>query len=241
MNLGDAQGVIRLDGIRKSHRGEEILHGVGFTARSGQVTAFLGPNGAGKSSTLRILLGLDRADSGSATFDGLTYDQLERPLTYVGTLLDGLGGGKYRRVRTYLSIIAESNGIPLGRVGETLDQVGMSTKASARLGTLSLGEAQRVGLAAALLGDPQFLVMDEPTNGLDPAGIKWFRHFLAAQAREGKTILLSSHILSEVQGVANQVVLIARGNIVLEESMGDVLQQMSTLEDVFFELTGTEA
>ena len=168
---------ISISELRKSHRGVEILHGVGFTAAPGEVTAFLGPNGAGKSSTLRILLGLDRADSGSALFGGKRYRDIDRPLTRVGALFDGLAGNKMRSVASHLAIVAESNGIPRARVSQVLEEVGLSAKRKSRLGTLSLGEGQRLGLAVALLGEPQFLVLDEPTNGLDPAGIRWFRRW----------------------------------------------------------------
>lgn len=231
-------GYIRVDGLCKSHRGVHILHDVSFVAGPGQVTAFLGPNGAGKSSTLRILLGLDHADAGRAEFDGVSYPSLARPLTRVGALLDGLGGAKSRRVGTQLAIVAQSNGIARSRVAEVLDIVGMTVKRSARLSTLSLGESQRVGLAMALLGDPQFLIMDEPTNGLDPAGIRWFREFAVAQARAGKTVLLSSHMLAEVQNIADQIVVISKGQIVLSDAMPEALHQMQSLEDLFFEITG---
>lgn len=231
-------GYIHINGVCKSHRGVQILHDVSFVAEPGLVTAFLGPNGAGKSSTLRILLGLDYADAGRAEFDGVTYPSLERPLTRVGALLDGLGGAKSRRVGTQLAIVAQSNGIANGRVAEVLDIVGMTAKRSARLGTLSLGESQRVGLAMALLGDPQFLIMDEPTNGLDPADIRWFREFSVSQARAGKTLLLSSHMLSEVQNIADKIVVISKGRIVLNDTMPEALHQMQSLEDLFFEITG---
>lgn len=231
-------GYIHVEGLSKLHRNIEVLHDVSFMAKPGQVTAFLGPNGAGKSSTLRILLGLDHADAGQAEFDGVTYPSLERPLTHVGALLDGLGGAKSRKVGTQLAIVAQSNGIAHSRVAEVLDIVGMTAKRSARLGTLSLGESQRVGLAMALLGDPQFLIMDEPTNGLDPAGIRWFRQFSVEQARVGKTVLLSSHMLSEVQEIADMIVVISKGQIVLNEAMPEALRQMESLEDLFFEITG---
>lgn len=231
-------GQILVEGLRKSHRGVDVLRGVSFRAEPGQVTAFLGPNGAGKSSTLRILLGLDRADEGRAEFDGVAYAALERPLARVGALLDGLGGAKTRKVGTQLAIVAESNGIARKRVAEVLDVVGMSAKRSARLGTLSLGESQRVGLATALLGDPQFLIMDEPTNGLDPGGIRWFRQFVVAQARAGRTVLLSSHMLSEVEEIADKIVVISKGQVVLDHAMPQALEHMESLEDLFFEITG---
>lgn len=210
---------------------------MGFTAAPGEVTAFLGPNGAGKSSTLRILLGLDRADSGSALFGGKRYRDIDRPLTRVGALFDGLAGNKMRSVASHLAIVAESNGIPRTRVSQVLEEVGLSAKRKSRLGTLSLGEGQRLGLAVALLGEPQFLVLDEPTNGLDPAGIRWFRNFVREQAALGRTVLLSSHALSEVQAVADRAVVISKGSILLDSPLAEATEKISSLEDLFFELT----
>ena len=224
---------ISISELRKSRRGVEILHGVGFTAAPGEVTAFLGPNGAGKSSTLRILLGLDRADSGSALFGGKRYRDIARG----GALFDGLAGNKMRSVASHLAIVAESNGIPHARVSQALEQTGLSAKRKSRLGTLSLGEGQRLGLAVALLGEPQFLVLDEPTNGLDPAGIRWFRNFVKEQAALGRTVLLSSHALSEVQAVADRAVVISKGSILLDSPLAEATEKISSLEDLFFELT----
>jgi ABC-2 type transport system ATP-binding protein len=228
---------IAVTGLRKRHRGTEVLHGIELIARPGRVTAFIGPNGAGKSSTLRILLGLDSADAGTATFGGQRYAEIDRPLTRVGALLDGVGGAKSRRVRTHLRIVAESNAIRSDRVAEVLHEVGMTHRAGARLGTLSLGEGQRVGLAVALLGDPQFLVLDEPTNGLDPAGIRWLRELVVGRARSGATVLLSSHLLHEVQAVADDVVAISHGSVVLSDAVESATAQISSLEDLFFALT----
>ena len=213
---------ISISELRKSHRGVEILHGVGFTAAPGEVTAFLGPNGAGKSSTL---------------FGGKRYRDIERPLTRVGALFDGLAGNKMRSVASHLAIVAESNGIPHARVSQVLEEVGLSAKRKSRLGTLSLGEGQRLGLAVALLGEPQFLVLDEPTNGLDPAGIRWFRNFVKEQAALGRTVLLSSHALSEVQAVADRAVVISKGSILLDSPLAEATEKISSLEDLFFELT----
>ncbi|MFC2609539.1 MAG: ABC transporter ATP-binding protein, partial [Peptidiphaga gingivicola] len=185
----------------------------------------------------RILLGLDRADSGSALFGGKRYRDIDRPLTRVGALFDGLAGNKMRSVASHLAIVAESNGIPHARVSQTLEQTGLSAKRKSRLGTLSLGEGQRLGLAVALLGEPQFLVLDEPTNGLDPAGIRWFRNFVREQAALGRTVLLSSHALSEVQAVADRAVVISKGSILLDSPLAEATEKISSLEDLFFELT----
>ena len=142
-----------------------------------------------------------------------------------------------RSVASHLAIVAESNGIPHARVSQTLEQTGLSAKRKSRLGTLSLGEGQRLGLAVALLGEPQFLVLDEPTNGLDPAGIRWFRNFVREQAALGRTVLLSSHALSEVQAVADRAVVISKGNILLDSPLAEATEKISSLEDLFFELT----
>ncbi|MFJ7950699.1 ABC transporter ATP-binding protein [Lysinibacillus sp. NPDC096418] len=220
----------------KRHGEKDILKDVSFEAKQGRITAFLGPNGAGKSSTLRILLGLDRS-TGTATFGGSNYITFDTPLKVVGAAFDGIGGTPSRRVETHLKIIAQSNNISSRRVSEVLKIVGLSDKGKARLGTLSLGEGQRLGLAAAMLGDPQYLVLDEPTNGLDPTGIRWFRKFIRQQRDLGKTVLLSSHILTEVEAVADDVVIINRGKIIAQGELRYVMKNLESLEDVFFSLT----
>lgn len=224
----------------KRHGEKDILKNVSFEAKQGRITAFLGPNGAGKSSTLRILLGLDRS-TGTATFGGKNYVTFDTPLKVVGSAFDGIGGTPSRRVKTHLNIIAQSNNISFSRVPEVLEIVGLSEKSEARLGTLSLGEGQRLGLAAALLGDPQYLVLDEPTNGLDPTGIRWFRTFIRQQSDMGKTVLLSSHLLSEVEAVADDVVIINHGKIIATGELQHVMKNLESLEDVFFSLTEGEA
>lgn len=222
--------------LNKRHGEKDILKNVSFEAKQGRITAFLGPNGAGKSSTLRILLGLDRA-TGTATFGGRNYVSFDSPLKAVGAAFDGIGGNLSRKVKTHLKIIAQSNDIPIHRVNEVLKIVGISDKGKAKLGTLSLGEGQRLGLAAALLGDPQYLVLDEPTNGLDPTGIRWFREFIRQQSDLGKTVLLSSHLLSEVEAVADDVVIINHGKIIAAGELHQVIKNLESLEDVFFSLT----
>ena len=229
--------MVKIEGICKKHGSKQILKDISFTARSGRITAFLGPNGAGKSSTLRILLGLDRATAGTATFDGQTYQSMTYPLRTVGAAFDGIGGLPNRKVYDHLRIIAASNAIPKSRIDEVLEMTGIAHKRKDLLSSLSLGEGQRLGLAAALLGDPQFLILDEPTNGLDPSGIKWFRKFIRQQADLGKTVLLSSHILSEVQMVTDDVVLIHHGRIIEQGRLEEVLQDSDSLEDLFFDLT----
>ncbi|MGY3778818.1 ABC transporter ATP-binding protein [Isobaculum melis] len=228
---------LKLTNVRKKHGRKEILKGVSFEARPGRVTAFLGPNGAGKSSTLRILLGLDRATSGSATFGGTNYREFTTPLKIAGAAFDGIGGVPSRKVQTHLKIIAQSNQISFRRVLEVMELVDLTDKSKAQLETLSLGEGQRLGLAAALLGDPQYLILDEPTNGLDPMGIRWFRTFIRQQASIGKTVLLSSHFLSEIEAVADDIVVINHGEIIATGELKTVLQSIESLEDVFFSLT----
>lgn len=232
---------INVTNVCKRHGQKDILINVSFEARPGRVTAFLGHNGAGKSSTLRILLGLDHPLTGTATFGGENYTQFETPLQVVGAVFDGIGGTPSRRVRTHLRMIAQSNNISSGRVPEVLELVGLTDKSKAQLGTLSLGEGQRLGLAVALLGNPQYLVLDEPTNGLDPMGIRWFRGFIRQQSDMGKTVLLSSHLLSEMEAVADDVVIINHGKIIANGELNKVRKSLESLEDVFFSLTEGEA
>ncbi|MHC5216375.1 ABC transporter ATP-binding protein [Enterococcus sp. LJL128] len=231
---------IEINCICKSHKARKILKNISFTAEAGKITAFLGENGAGKSSTLRILLGLDRQQSGSATFSGRKYAEMTMPLKTVGAVFDGIGGIPSRKVRTHLKIIAQSNSIPKEKIAEVLKQVGLSDKKQARLETLSLGEGQRLSLAAALLGDPQYLVLDEPLNGLDPSGIRWLRKLLRRLAKEGKTILLSSHILSEVEELADRAVIIHQGELAASWELTAMRQEEKSLEEIFFSLTEQE-
>ena len=228
---------IEIKGINKNYGKNQILTDISFEAKAGRVTAFLGPNGAGKSTTLRILLGLDRAGSGSAKIDGKVYSKLKNPLTKVGVSFDGVGAPADRTVYQHLRIVAASNGIPKFRIENVLNITDIKHKASAKVGNLSLGEGQRLGIATALLGDPQFLILDEPTNGLDPRGIRWFREFIKNQAKAGKTVLLSSHILSEVEAVTDDVVIINKGHIISKGNFNTVMTGLSSLEDVFCSLT----
>ena len=228
---------IMISNVYKEHGNKKILEDISFSARAGRITAFLGPNGAGKSSTLRILLGLDRATAGTATFGTQNYRDFNFPLAVVGAAFDGIGGVPSRKVRTHLKIIAISNHIPKDRITEVLAIVDLSHKSHSRLGTLSLGEGQRLGIATALLGNPQYLVFDEPTNGLDPMGIKWFRNFIRKQADLGKTVLLSSHYLTEIEAVADDVVVISKGKVVATGELREVMKNIEKLEDVFFSLT----
>lgn len=231
---------IRISNVCKKYGNKEILKDISFEARKGRITAFLGPNGAGKSTTMRILLGLDTADSGTALIGGKVYSKWKNPLITIGASFDGVGSPADRTVWQHLRIISVSNGIPKKRIHEVMVITGISHKASSTVGSLSLGEGQRLGIAAALLGNPQFLIFDEPTNGLDPGGIRWFREFIKKQAKAGKTILLSSHMLSEVEAVTNDVVIINHGQIISKGTIDEVMKDISSLEDLFFTLTDEE-
>lgn len=229
---------IEIRDVIKTFKEGDILKNVSFTAEEGEVTAFLGPNGAGKSSTLRILLGLDRPSSGTALIGGKKYCDIERPLLTVGASFDGVGAPSDRTVFQHLKIAAASNGIDYSRISEVLSITDIEYKRNSKIGNLSLGEGQRLGIATALLGNPQYLILDEPTNGLDPSGIRWFRNFIREQASTGKTVLLSSHILSEVEAVTDKVVFIDKGSIIALGTLHNILNGFDNLEDVFFHLTG---
>lgn len=230
--------MLTFDRITKQRGGRTILSDISFEASPGRVTGFLGPNGAGKSSTLRILLGLDRATSGSALVSGTPYRSLRTPLRKVGSMLDGSGAHRSRIARDHLGWVARSNGIPRSRVAETLELVGLAGSARTRVGQFSLGMGQRLGIAAALLGEPSTLVLDEPVNGLDPEGIRWIRGLLRGHANDGGTVLLSSHLMSEVAEIADDLVVIAGGRVVAAGAVDVVTAGYATLEDAFFGLTG---
>lgn len=230
--------MISIENLTKTRGNRTILDDVSFHARPGTVTGFLGPNGAGKSSTLRILLGIDRASSGTALIDGRPYPTLDRPVTHVGSLLDGSGAHRSRTARNHLAWVARSNGIPRSRVDEVLEAVGLTDAARTRVGRFSLGMGQRLGLATALLGKPDVLILDEPVNGLDPEGIRWLRRLLREHADAGGTVLLSSHLMGEVAEIADDLVVITGGRIVAAGSVEDVTRGYPTLEDAFFDLTG---
>ena len=230
--------MLMIDGLTKRRGPRTVLSEVTFQALPGRVTGFLGPNGAGKSSTLRILLGLDRPTGGTALIDGRPYRTLRDPLRTVGSMLDGSGAHRSRTARNHLAWVARSNGIPAHRVGAVLEQVGLADAGRTRVSTFSLGLGQRLGLATALLGEPGTLVLDEPVNGLDPEGIRWIRGLLRQHADAGGTVLLSSHLMSEVAEIADDLVVIASGRIVAAGPLAEVTAGYATLEDAFFGLTG---
>ncbi|MEW9528334.1 ABC transporter ATP-binding protein [Microbispora sp. NPDC049125] len=230
--------MIEVTGLSKHYGSKRAVDEVTFTARPGRVTGFLGPNGAGKSTTLRVLLGLDGATTGRALIGGRRYRDLKDPLRTVGALLDGAGPVPERRAIDHLSWIAQSNRIPRERVREVLDLVGLTDAAKQRVKKYSLGMRQRLGLAGALLGEPEILILDEPVNGLDPDGIRWVRTFLRDYAAGGRTVLLSSHLMTETAGTADDVVIVNHGRIVTQGSLAEVTAGHASLETAFFALTG---
>ncbi|MCL8026535.1 ABC transporter ATP-binding protein [Nocardioides bruguierae] len=222
--------MIVIDGLTKRYGGHTAVDHVSFTARPGRVTGFLGPNGAGKSTTLRILAGLTPATSGTATVLGRPYHRLPNPGREIGVLLDASAQHAGRTGREILRVAAITMGLPRTRVDEILDLVGLTQdEASRRVRDYSLGMRQRLGLAHALLGDPDVLVLDEPANGLDPAGIRWMRDLLSGYARDGGTVLLSSHLLHEIEVVADDIVVIGQGRIVAGGTKEELLAGTGTL------------
>lgn len=213
---------IEIQGLTKSFGTVRAVNDLSFQVQSGTVTGFLGPNGAGKTTTLRMLLGLVAPSAGSATFGGTQYRDLAHPLSTVGTALEASSFHPGRSARNHLIVSATAAGIPRRRVDEVLEQVGLTQFSRRRVGGYSLGMRQRLGLAFALLGDPEVLVLDEPVNGLDPEGIKWIRTFLRTLANEGRTVLVSSHLLSEVQQSVDRVVIIAQGALVFDGSLSQL-------------------
>lgn len=232
--------MIEISDVSKKYGPKTAVDQVTFTARPGRVTGFLGPNGAGKSSTLRILLGLDRATSGTALIDGKPYDTLTQPLRTVGAMLDGASAVPERRGVDHLRWIAQSNRIPAQRIGEVLETVGLTDAAKVRVKKYSLGMKQRLGLAAALLGEPRILVLDEPVNGLDPEGIRTIRTFLRRYADQGNTVLLSSHLMGETAETVDDIVIINKGRIIADGTLEEITEGHESLEDAFFALTGSQ-
>lgn len=231
--------MIEISDVTKRYGAQKVVDSVTFSAAPGRVTGFLGPNGAGKSSTLRILLGLDHANAGTAHIDGVPYASLRQPLRTVGAMLDGSGPVPARRGVDHLRWIAQSNRIPDRRIKEVLETVGLTDVAKIRVGKYSLGMKQRLGLAAALLGEPKVLVLDEPVNGLDPDGIRTVRTFLRRYAEQGNTVLLSSHLMAETAETVDDVVIIDQGRIITQGTLADVTDGHASLEAAFFALTGS--
>jgi ABC-2 type transport system ATP-binding protein len=229
---------INVDRLTKRYGATTAVDELSFAVPAGSVTGFLGRNGAGKSTTLRALLGLTRPTAGAATFDGVPYGRLADPARTVGALLESDPFHPGRSGRDHLRVLATATHIAPGRVDEVLELVGLADAARRAAGGYSLGMRRRLGLAAALLGDPEALVLDEPANGLDPHGIRWLRDLLRAHATRGAAVLVSSHVLSEVALIAEQVVVIDRGRLVTSGPLGALTAGgHATLEDVFLQLT----
>ncbi|MDQ1709323.1 MAG: type transport system ATP-binding protein [Frankiaceae bacterium] len=217
--------LVEVRGLTKRFGAVTAVDGLSFSVAAGRVVGFLGPNGAGKTTTLRSLLGLVTPTSGTATIAGRRYADLRDPIGVVGALLESTGYHPSRSAIDHLRILAMTSGRPAGRAAEVLDEVGLSAYAGRAVGGYSLGMRQRLALGAALLGRPQLLVLDEPANGLDPEGIQWLRGFLRYHAEQGGTVLLSSHLLSEVAQTVDEVVIIARGRLVTQSAIGDLVSR----------------
>jgi ABC-2 type transport system ATP-binding protein len=218
---------IEVTGLRKRFGPTVALDGMSFTVTPGQVTAFVGPNGAGKSTTMRVILGLDAADAGSALIGGRPYRSLRCPLRHVGALLDAAALQPSRTARNHLLWLAHSQDLPAKRVDEVIEQAGLRQVARRRAGGFSLGMRQRLGIAAALLGDPPVLMLDEPFNGLDPEGIVWMRGLLARLAGEGRAVLVASHLMSELQDTAGHLVVVGRGKVIADAGVAELLAAAS--------------
>jgi ABC-2 type transport system ATP-binding protein len=221
------EATIDVTGLRKRFGATTALDGMTFRVAPGQVTGFVGPNGAGKSTTMRVILGLDAADEGSALVGGQPYRRLRQPLRHVGALLDAAALHPARSGRNHLVWQAHSQGLPTRRVDEVLAQTGLQAAARRKAGGYSLGMRQRLGVAGALLGDPPVLMLDEPFNGLDPEGIVWMRTFLRRLAAEGRAVLVSSHLMSELQDTAGHLVVVGRGRVVADTSVADLIAAAS--------------
>jgi ABC-2 type transport system ATP-binding protein len=217
------EGTIEIRGLRKRYGRTVAVDGLSFDVIPGRITGFVGPNGAGKSTTMRVILGLDAPDAGTALIHGRPYRTLRTPLCKVGALLDAAAVHPGRRARDHLLWMARYNGLPRRRVDEVIELVGLGSAARRRTGGFSLGMRQRLGIAAALLGDPPVLMFDEPVNGLDPEGIQWIRGLLRSLAKEGRAILVSSHLMSELQDTADHLVVIGRGRLVADTSVADLV------------------
>jgi ABC-2 type transport system ATP-binding protein len=218
---------IEVHDLSKRYGKTVAVDGLSFEARAGRVTGFVGPNGAGKSTTMRMILGLDAPDAGRVLVNGRRYADLEHPLREVGALLDATATHPGRRARDHLRWLAASSGLPRGRLDEVLALVGLTEVGRRRTGGFSLGMAQRLGIAAALLGDPPVLMFDEPINGLDPEGIRWIRSFMRTLAAEGRAVFVSSHLMNELEGTADDLVVIGRGRLIADTSVSALLASMS--------------
>ncbi|MFI8894482.1 ABC transporter ATP-binding protein [Streptomyces paradoxus] len=219
--------MIELEGLTKRYGEKVAVNNLSFTVRPGIVTGFLGPNGAGKSTTMRMILGLDHPTAGDVRIDGKHYQQLKDPLTYIGALLEAKAWHGGRTAYNHLLCLAQSNGIPRSRVRDVLETVGLTAVARKKTKGFSMGMGQRLGIAAALLGDPRILMFDEPVNGLDPEGIHWIRTLMKSLAAQGRTVFVSSHLMSEMALTAEHLVVIGQGRLLADTSMADFIDRNS--------------
>jgi ABC-2 type transport system ATP-binding protein len=233
--------MIEAQGLCKRYGATHAVQSLTFNVRSSMVTGFLGPNGSGKSTTMRLILGLDTPDAGQVRIGGRRHRDLRWPLREVGALLETRAFHPGRSARGHLRALAASNAIPRSRVEEVLGLVGLAEVAGRRAGGFSLGMAQRLGIAAALLGDPQVLLLDEPVNGLDPEGIRWVRDLLRSLAAEGRTVFVSSHLIGEIARTADHVLVIGRGRLLADTSVAELAARSASLEASFLELTAGSA
>ncbi|MGW6278531.1 ABC transporter ATP-binding protein [Kribbella sp. NPDC055071] len=232
--------MIELSNLSKQYRSVRAVDDLTLTVHPGRVTAFLGPNGAGKSTTFRLLLGLDRPDAGTAHVQGSAYAELRDPLREVGALLDANGVHGGRSAYDHVLSVAQTGRIPRSRVDEVLERVGLGQVSRRRVGGFSLGMRQRLGIATALLGDPAVLLLDEPMNGLDPEGIRWIRGLLRGLADDGRTVFVSSHLMSEMALVADHLVVIGRGRLVADGPLAEFTRDGRSLEDVYLDLADSD-
>ena len=230
--------MIEVRDLTKRYGSTLAVDTLSFDVRPGMVTGFLGPNGSGKSTTMRLILGLDAPDAGEARIGGRRYRDLRWPLREAGALLEAKAFHPGRSAHAHLHALAASNGIDRRRVDEVLDLVGLAGAARKRAGTFSLGMAQRLGIASALLGDPPVLLLDEPVNGLDPAGIHWIRDLLKSLAGQGRAVFVSSHLISEIALLAEHLVVIGQGQLLADTSVAELSAGAASLEDAFLRLTG---
>jgi ABC-2 type transport system ATP-binding protein len=221
------EATIEVVGLRKRFGSALALDGMSFVVRPGHVTGFVGPNGAGKSTTMRVILGLDTPDQGRALVDGQPYARLRRPLSHIGALLDAGALQPGRSARNHLLWLAHSQGLTGRRVDEVIEQAGLASVAQRKAGGYSLGMRQRLGIAAAMLADPPILMLDEPFNGLDPEGIVWMRGFLRSLAAQGRAVLVSSHLMSELQDTADHLVVVGRGKVIADTGVAELIAAAS--------------
>jgi ABC-2 type transport system ATP-binding protein len=235
-----AAGIV-VAGLRKRYGPTVALDGMSFAVRPGAVTGFVGPNGAGKSTTMRVILGLDAVDAGTALIEGKPYRSLRCPLNHVGSLLDAAALHPSRSARNHLLWLAHSQGLTARRVDQVIEQVGLTSAARRKAGGYSLGMRQRLGIGAALLGDPPIIMLDEPFNGMDPDGIIWMRGFLRSLAAQGRAVLVSSHLMSEVQDTADHLVVVGRGKAIADAGVADLIAATSSGRVTLRTTAGTHA